>query len=218
MSTSPTLPMIGPDGTPALIPHENVQAAANAGAKPAIKLYGPDGSPAYVPLANLGDALKAGAKTEGQFQQGNQGPSDSPKGFVQSLVAPIPQAAKGLYHAFTDEPTTPAEAAAKGTDPDSGLIARTLGQIGLGGYRTLVAPSIAAEKTAEGSVQSGHPLQAVSEAAEGIPLVGSGVTAGRQAISQYLSGDKSGAGGSVIGNLVAGGLGLRFIVLLVDDY
>ena len=78
MSGTPTLPMIGPDGSVALIPQEQVQAASNSGAKPAIKLYGQDGTPAYIPLSNMGDALKAGAMTGVQYQQKTMGTAPDP--------------------------------------------------------------------------------------------------------------------------------------------
>lgn len=85
MGMSPTLPMIGPDGTAALIPHDQTQAAANAGAKPALKMYGPDGSPSYIPLANVGAALKAGAMTEGQYQQKNSPPPTVGPTYTQEM-------------------------------------------------------------------------------------------------------------------------------------
>lgn len=202
-----TLPFIRPDGTPTLVDRTHAQDAVNSGYKPAMRLARPDGSQTTVAFDDLHHALDAGYKQIGDAQQPQ--PDDQPHGFVQSLVAPIPQMAKGLYHNFADAPRDSGEQAIKGTSPDSGMMARALGQFGLGGYRTLLAPAVANAKAAIQDARSpylSNRLASASEAIGAIPVIGQGVDAGKGIISQYLSGDHSGAAGSVLGNLGAAGL------------
>lgn len=198
MSTPAQIPFVSPDGTPGYVDAHAAQQAASAGYKPALAMRAKDGTKGLVAFSDLKDAMANGYQTEGQFQQAHI-PSDAPKGFAQSLVAPIPNMARSLYHAVTDQATPEESQAITNLHGTADVIGRTM-------YRTLIKPSISAENTAEASVKAGHPLQALSEAAEGIPLIGGGVTAGKDAIAQYLSGDKSGAAGSVIGNLLTGGM------------
>lgn len=202
---SQNVTIIAPDGTSGDVPSANVNAALAAGGKLGIHVYAPDGTAGYVPHDKLGDALKAGA-TYAPAQQSNP---DQPKGFTASLVAPIPALAKGLYHSFVDSPRDPNEQRVKGTDDQSGVMMRGLGQFGLGAYRTLVAPAVANAHAAAADAQSpnlSNRLAATSEAIGAIPVIGGGIDAGKSVLQQYLSGDKSGAAGSVAGNLVTAGL------------
>lgn len=197
--------VLDPNGNPGDVPAANVPAALAAGGKLGIHVYAPDGTPGYVAHDKLGDALKAGAT----YSPAAAANADQPHGLIQSLVAPIPLAAKTLYHNVMDAPRDPNEQAIKGTSPDSGIMARALGQIGLGGYRTILAPSIANAKAAVQDAQSpnlSNRLASGSEALGAIPILGQGIDAGKSVISQYLSGDKSGAVGSAIGNVGTAGL------------
>lgn len=205
-AVTPNVTMIAPDGSIGDVPSTNVNAAMAAGGKLGIHVYAPDGTPGYVPHDRLGDALKAGATYSPAAASAQ---NDAPHGLLQSLVAPIPLAAKTIYHNVVDAPRDSSEAAIAGTTTQSGIIAQALGHIGLGGYRTLIAPAISSGRAAIQDAQSpnlSNRLAAGSEALGAIPGIGQGIDAGKSAISQYLSGDRTGALGSVLGNVGAAGL------------
>lgn len=205
-AVTPNVTMIAPDGSIGDVPSTNVNAAMAAGGKLGIHVYAPDGTPGYVPHDRLGDALKAGATYSPAATQSQ----NDPKGFTQSLLNSSPAGmVRGLVGSFVQGPQNPQEAAIKGTTPDSGIVARTLGQIGLGGYRNLIAPSIASGKAAIQDAQSPNlsdRLASGSEALSAVPIVGQGINAGKSVLQQYLSGDKAGALGSAIGNVGTAGM------------
>ena len=210
--TEQTVPMIGPDGSAAFIPQSQAQAATDAGAIPSLVLRAPDGSRHAVPIKNVAGALQAGGMTEGQYQQSQAPPSpdalpvgagasflaNSPIGMVKSAYSALTQPAQNANESLVTQGTA---------GPEHNALVHGLGQLGLGAYRTLVAPSVAANHAANDSIKAGHPLEALSEGFEGIPLVGGVVTAGKNAIQQYANGDKAGALGTVTGTLATGGLG-----------
>src|SRR5690242_5429150 len=58
-----TVPMVGPDGSIADVPHESVQQAVQAGARIAFDMVSPDGKErAAVPLEGMHAAIAAGAQ------------------------------------------------------------------------------------------------------------------------------------------------------------
>ena len=195
-----TVTILAPDGTPGDIPAENVPQALAAGGKIGVHVYDPNGNPGYVAHDVLGDALKAGAtyappsKSTPAYQQ-------QPQGFAQNLVAPIPQMAAGLYHNLVDSPRTPEEAAIKGAPTGDtsigGRLMGALGQIGLGGYRTLIAPTVDAARR--------------GDLVGSIPIAGPIAEAGANRIAQGMQGDVSGAIGGGIGDILAGGIAGRLI-------
>lgn len=197
--------MISPEGISGSVPASAVPTALADGHKLGIHVYLKDGTSGIIPHDQLGAALKDGAT----YSPGTASDPAIPHGLMQSLVAPIPQLARGLYHNVVDAPRDANEAAIAGTTPQSGMLAQALGHIGLGGYRTLIAPSVDNAKAAYADAQSpnlSNRLAAGSEAIGAIPILGPGVDAGKNIVSQYLSGDRSGAVGSTLGNLGAAGL------------
>lgn len=64
-----------------------------------------------------------------------------PKGVASTVGSHLANMVTGPIGAFTQGPKNEDEARIKGTDADSGLAARTLGQIGLGAARILVQPT-----------------------------------------------------------------------------
>jgi hypothetical protein len=203
MAPPAQIPAVAPDGTSGYVDASALQQAVNAGYKPGLTMRAPDGTKGIVAFTDMAQARGSGYKTEGEYQQSQQPPSEAPQGFLQSLVAPIPQAARSLYHAVAD-PATPQESQAitsLGGTPD--VVGRAM-------YRTLIQPTIAHGKQALADIQSPNlsdKLASVSDAASAIPVLGGVVSAGTGALQQYLNGDKSGATGTVLGNLLAAGLG-----------
>lgn len=198
------IPMVAPDGTPGMVDSESAQDAVSQGYRPGLHVTAPNGDRGIVKFTDLKEAMTQGYKPALADNSATPQPGDpsldQPKGFMQSITAPIPMMARGLYHSVADAPRDAGEAAIAGTTPQSGMVARALGRIGLAGYRNLIAPSIDAETAAEASVKAGHPWQALGQAAQGLPLVGGLFSAGAQAVNQFQNGDKSGALGTVIGN------------------
>lgn len=207
MPTPRMVPMLGPDGSVGDVPAENVGQAVAAGGKIGVNMTDHNGVAGVVPIDKYGDAMKERQRLT------KENISADPKGFLQSLTASGPAGiAKSIGDAVTAPPQNEEEQRIMGTNADSGLIARGLGHIGLGGYRTLVKPTLDASAAANQSVQEGHPLQALSQAIEGVPLLGGVTTATKQAILQHLEGDNLGAAGTIAGLGVntALGEGLRY--------
>jgi hypothetical protein len=94
----------------------------------------------------------------------------NPVGDLGSVVGShLKNLVTGPYHALTDAPRTPQEAAQMGTSPDSGAIARTLGHIGLAGARTLVNPTADALKALPSSKNATDVMNHLSDA---VPIAG----------------------------------------------
>jgi len=198
MSTSPTIPMISPDGTIGDIPITQMQAASDKGFQVGKEVQ-LDGQKGVIPFSRYGDFVKQHGPITGP-QAAPQ--DDSPHGFLQSLVAPIPQAARSIVHSFTDAPRSAEEQAAKGTAPDSGIVASLLGQAGLGVKRLAVDPTVNALKQTADDAKRGEYGGATFDALKSIPVLGQLLGVGEQAGTQAAGGDKLGALGTVAGNIL----------------
>lgn len=75
----------------------------------------------------------------------------------------------GPYHALTDAPRNPQEAAEMGTTPDGGAIATGLGHIGLAGARMLVNPTADALKALPSSKNATDVMNHLTDA---VPIAG----------------------------------------------
>lgn len=106
--------------------------------------------------ADVAPTGQAGAYSAADVDQGGdqQTPAPAPQTTMQRIFGTNPvgdtlgsvgthlkNLVTGPYHAFTDAPRNPEEQAVKGTDENSGVVANTLGQIGLGAARIFVQPT-----------------------------------------------------------------------------
>lgn len=106
-------------------------------------------------------------------------PMKTPQGVGSTIMSHLANMVSGPYHAFTDAPQNAQEQQIKGTDVNSGMVSKALGQFGLGAARILVQPTRNAISDSIKLRQAGGPQASLTapstydSAGNNIPTAGS---------------------------------------------
>jgi hypothetical protein len=172
VTPSPKAPAVQGDGW-------NVVSAAPSGPAPYVDTSNVAG--AQGPLPTPANYSQSPAAT-GIMQPATWGPGGK---VSQKLLGDQPLRNSGIvvgqhlknavmapYHAFTDAPANPQEAAEAGTDDSSNLLEQGLGHVGLGFARMLVNPTLNAGSAAIDAAKAGDYNTAGQRAMDAIPVAG----------------------------------------------